>query len=70
MRKPRADDSRMRQVMEIKQARLNVQFERAQQVRASRLRGAAAEEAILHSMDDMLRRLRECARDDPKEGKT
>lgn len=53
-----------------RQERLSVQIERVRHFRASRLREAAAEEAILHSMDDMLRKIRKCARGDPNGGRT
>lgn len=70
MRNPHVDDSRIRQVVETKQERVNVQAERVQRLRASRVREADAEEAILQSMDDMLRRIRERAQGDPQEEKT
>jgi hypothetical protein len=59
MRKPHVADSRIRQVVETKQERVNAQAERVQRLRASRMREANAEEVILHSMEDMLRRIRE-----------
>jgi hypothetical protein len=70
MRKPQVNDSRIRQVVEAKQERVNVQAERVQRLRASRMREADAEEVILHSVDDMLRRIRECAQDDWREETT
>lgn len=69
MRNARADDSRKRQVTTT-QERVNVQAERVQRLRAGRMREAAAEEAILHSMDDMPRKICECARDNPQDEKT
>lgn len=69
MRNARADDSRKRQVTTT-QERVNVQAERVQRLGAGRMREAAAEEAILHSMDDMLRKICECARDNPQDEKT
>ena len=70
MRKPQANNSRLQQVIETKQERVNAQAERVQRLRTSRTREAVAEEAILRSMDDMLRRVRECDRDDSQDEKT